>query len=396
MILISKDSKGKVRVVDISYTFDSPVYTIRRKTGLFNGKMSEQPNITVDKGKVKRTLLQQVELEFDSRVKKYLDKGYQKYEELTDIPFDKISAEDISGLIADEKTNQAGIIKPMLAKDYNKCSINVLERDWYGSRKIDGVRCLLSWTGTEIIATSRGGNNYNASTTHIRNNKQLIQFFKDQPKFVLDGELYKHGLSLQQISGISRLEEPSERTEQLEFWIYDLIDLGALTLSFLDRLDVLLQMQEEYFSEAVFDPYNEQKIKFVPHKKMSGYAAVDLNHNRYITEGYEGIVVRDPEKEYGIGKRDNRMIKYKKYTDEEFIITGFEEGLREEDFVFTCRTKDDKEFKAKPVGTRELKEQYRNDMNNIIGKTATVKFFYYSEDNIPLQPVLKSIREYGE
>jgi hypothetical protein len=46
-------------------------------------------------------------------------------------------------LVGSEKTNQAGIIKPMLAKDYNKCSLNVLEQDWYGSRKIDGGEVLM-------------------------------------------------------------------------------------------------------------------------------------------------------------------------------------------------------------------------------------------------------------
>jgi DNA ligase-1 len=129
---------------------------------------------------------------------------------------------------------------------------------------------------------------------------------------------------------------------------------------------------------------------------MNGYAAIDLNHDRYVSEGFEGIVVRDPDKEYGIGKRDNRMLKFKKYMDAEFKIIGFEEGLRDEDFVFTCVTDEGKEFKAKPIGSREIKDDYRDNMNDIIGKMATVKFFYYSEDKIPLQPVLKSIRGYGE
>ena len=52
------------------------------------------------------------------------------------------------------------------------------------------------------------------------------------------------------------------------------------------------------------------------------------------------------------------------------------------------------EFKAKPMGSRELKQIYRNDIDKIVGKMATVKFFYYSEDGVPLQPVLKCIRDY--
>lgn len=142
MILISKDSKGKVRVVDINYTFNDPVYTISRKTGLFQGKMVDQPDLTIERGKVKRTILEQVELEYNSLVKKYLDKGYQKYEELTDILFTNITSEQISELIGEDKVNQEGIIKPMLAKDYKTSKLTILERNWYGSRKIDGGEIL--------------------------------------------------------------------------------------------------------------------------------------------------------------------------------------------------------------------------------------------------------------
>ena len=46
------------------------------------------------------------------------------------------------------------------------------------------------------------------------------------------------------------------------------------------------------------------------------------------------------------------------------------------------------------MGSRELKEQYRNDLANLIGKYATVKFFYLSDEGTPLQPTLKAIRDY--
>ena len=88
------------------------------------------------------------------------------------------------------------------------------------------------------------------------------------------------------------------------------------------------------------------------------------------------------------------MVKFKMYQDAEFEITGISEGLREEDMCFTLVTEDGIEFKAKPMGSRELKQQYRNDLQNLIGKMATVKYFYLSDDGTPLQPVFKAIRDY--
>ena len=117
-------------------------------------------------------------------------------------------------------------------------------------------------------------------------------------------------------------------------------------------------------------------------------------HNQYVAEGWEGCVARDVSKPYKYGGRGMEMVKFKMYQDAEFEITGLSEGLRPEDMCFTLKTAEGIEFKAKPMGSRELKEQYREDLPNLIGKMATVKFFYLSDEGTPLQPVLKAIRDY--
>jgi hypothetical protein len=88
------------------------------------------------------------------------------------------------------------------------------------------------------------------------------------------------------------------------------------------------------------------------------------------------------------------MVKFKLYKESEFIITGLSEGLRDEDMCFTLETADGIPFKAKPMGSRDIKDQYRKDLNQLIGRMATVKYFYLSDEGTPLQPVLKSIRDY--
>ena len=117
-------------------------------------------------------------------------------------------------------------------------------------------------------------------------------------------------------------------------------------------------------------------------------------HNQYVAEGWEGCVARDISKAYKYGGRGQEMVKFKMYQDAEFEITGISEGLRPEDMCFTLITEDGIEFKAKPMGSRELKGQYREDLDKLIGKMATVKFFYLSDEGTPLQPVLKAIRDY--
>ncbi len=142
---------------------------------------------------------------------------------------------------------------------------------------------------------------------------------------------------------------------------------------------------------------DELRIQVVPHALVTGDNKKDQImelHNQYVAEGWEGCVARDVSKPYKYGGRGQEMVKFKMYQDAEFEITGISEGLREEDMCFTLITEDGIEFKAKPMGSRELKQQYREDLDKLIGKMATVKFFYLSDEGTPLQPVLKAIRDY--
>jgi hypothetical protein len=117
-------------------------------------------------------------------------------------------------------------------------------------------------------------------------------------------------------------------------------------------------------------------------------------HNEAIAKGYEGLVVRDPEKEYKPGARDSRMMKIKIFSDSEFLITGLSEGLRDEDMCFTLQTEDGTEFKAKPLGDRAQKQWYRDHLDEIIGQVGIVKYFGMTsgEHPVPNLPVFKAIR----
>lgn len=388
--LITRDSKGKIRVVEVSYESTSSGYVIHRTTYQYRGKQTEQPDIEITKGKAKRTLLEQVELEYASYLKKYQDKGYKL------IPGDisQYKEEDLNKILPEHTTDANGFKKHMLAKQSEKVATSTFDKlkYWWASRKIDGTRCSFYWDGFQIKTASRGGGNYNMAVWQMIEHPQLIKFFKEHPDYILDGELYKHGKSLQQISGAVRKEK--ESTPWLEYYIYDVMIPDMI---FEERLKVLNEIKEEL--ELDFQPEreweeNELKFQMVPHEKVTGWNAIKKLHDAYVEEGWEGCVIRDPNKAYKFGGRSSEMIKVKMYQDAEFEITGLSEGLREEDMCFTLVTDDGIEFKAKPMGSRELKQQYREDLDNLIGKMATVKFFYLSDEGTPLQPVLKCIRDY--
>lgn len=395
--LISKDSKGKIRVVNISYDWDKDLngYVIRRFTSQYGGKITTQPIILVDKGKgigkARRTVSEQAKLEYDSRVNKYMDKGYKKLPKSIDL----YTKEELDALLPEETTDSEGNLKPMLAKDFHDVATSVLEKQWwYASRKIDGVRCLMFVRDGEIHTSSRGGKNYDSSTYHITCNPKLKKFMLDNPTLILDGELYIHGYSLQTLSGLARLKKETDKCDELQYYIYDVVDTNK---TFEERLEILDHIKDEL--QLDFEPNKtfedgDLQIQMVPHVKVEGWVQIKKTHDSYVKEGFEGAVIRRPDKKYGVNKRTNDMVKVKEYQDGEFEIIGFSEGLRPEDMVFVCVTEDGKEFEAKPVGPRELKHEYLERIDEIIGKMATVKYFSFSDGGTPTQPVLKCIRDY--
>ena len=397
-ILVTKDNKGKTRVVEISYEWDDAQhgFVIRRKTYQYGGKVTVQPEIWIYKGKVKRTVSEQARLEYNSHLKKYTDKGYKLLPSSIKINNAVAVEAFVEEHLGNGVTDSNGFKKHMLAKQADKVATSVFDKIkyWYGSRKIDGVRCSFYWKDGEVRTASRGGGDYDASTSFMRHNPKLIQFFEEHPDIVLDGELYKHGKSLQQISGAARLEKDTAGMNWLEYYIYDVMDS---TKTFEERLDILHDITDElnlgFNPEREWDD-GELKFQIVPQETVVGWANIQKLHDKYVGEGFEGIVIRDPSKVYNFGGRTNAMIKVKMYKDAEFEIVGYSEGLRPEDMVFVCKTKEGKEFEAKPMGPRELKWEYLDRMDEIIGKMATVKYFYLSDEGCPLQPVLKCIRDY--
>ena len=203
------------------------------------------------------------------------------------------------------------------------------------------------------------------------------------PDLILDGELYKHGWPLSKISGMCRLKYKIEQMKELQFHCYDIIDMNK---TFSERLDVLKNIEKQLRLTS--------KIQILEHVDVSGYDNVIELHNQFVSEGYEGLVLRNPDSKYKSSVKDERMIKVKMFDDDEFEIVGYADGLRPEDMCFVLKTKQGCEFKAKPIGDRELKQWYLNNMDKLIGKMGTVKYFGYTntECKVPNLPVFKCVR----
>ena len=178
-----------------------------------------------------------------------------------------------------------------------------------------------------------------------------------------------------------RLETLDPKHKELSFNCYDIVDE---TMNFINRLEILTDIR----SKAPYD----SKLQIVEHC-YTKLEDIDAYHDKFISEGYEGAVIRDADMPYKSGGRDRRMQKLKRFSDLDAIITGISEGLRDEDFVFIMKLDNGIEFEAKPIGDRELKRWYRENLDNIIGEYGTVKYFNITPDGKPNLPVFLRVRD---
>ena len=397
--MLGKSSTNKFRfsVVETDEKWHEPEhgYIIQRSYGQVNGKTTLSPAIIVDKTKQKRTWKEQLDLQYKSEVKKFLDKGYIKTEKHPN----EYTIEELNSLFGEVKTGQDGIVKPELAKQADKVTNpKIFDKEYYASRKINGVRCLIWYKNGEIHTSSRGATNYDLALYHILSHHTLIKFFENHPDAILDGEVYLKGLTLNFISGICRTQKTAYDGKDLQFYWYDIVKLDK---PFTERY----QLIQDWAKEMNLLPFNPDRknndtdlaIQVLPHIKISGWGNMKKLHDEYVKDGWEGLVIRLASSVYKPGARTNDWIKIKEYHEAEYPIVGLSEGLREEDMCFILETSSGQKFNCKPMGDREQKQWYREHLDELIGKPFTIKYFEMSGvegSDIPQQPIGICIRDY--
>lgn len=395
--LLGKASTGKFRfaVVECDEEWHEHGYVIQRSYGQVGGKTTLSPKIIVDRTKQKRTWKEQYTLQFNSETKKFLDKGYVEVEKHPK----EYTLDELQSIFGEVKTNQYGVIKPQLAKQADKVTNpKIFEKKWLISRKLDGVKALFYYKDGVIHTASRGGEDYDAATTHLREDPKLLKFFEAHPTVILDGELFVRGKTLQQISGAARMEKNAYDCDWLQYWVYDCYDSSNVDMIASDRYKFLMLELCDNCDIPMYltieDDEHNVPIRLLLHEYVEGWDNMKKLHDKWVAEGFEGAVITDPSKPYKVGSRCNNLIKIKQYKSEDFTVVGYKLGLRgSEDMTFTCALEDGRTFEAMPVGDRATKAEYVKSFDNKYrGHKAECTFFNYSDDGIPTQPKLRIFR----
>ena len=270
----------------------------------------------------------------------------------------------------------ATIPLPMLAHDYHKRGKGSVF-PCYVQPKLDGTRCIgIPQKG--LFSRMR------KAFPHL---EHIVSELNQLPSdVIMDGELYTHELTFQEIVGLVKKETLREgneaRQQKIKYHVYDLVMGGT----FEERHAIL---------QALLKRHKFKHIVPVLTERCASEVAMKAKHNEYVAAGFEGIMLRNPAGLYK-NSRSVDLLKYKEFMDEEFKVVGFTEGEGQEKgcVIWVCETEEGKRFSCRPRGTREERKEWFTNGAAYVGEMLTVRFQELSDGGVPRFPVGIAFRNY--
>ncbi len=269
------------------------------------------------------------------------------------------------------------LFKPMLAKDFHDYPITSFDHV-FSQPKLDGARCIAKADGLY----TRQGKIYE-SVPHI--SEDLALFFQTFPNAMLDGELYadKNVADFNTIMSLVRKKAPdsqrlADSKAAIQYHVYDYPTTGG-------RFE--FRHRSILADSIIFG----DSIVVVPTEKVRDHAHLDELNAKYLSEGYEGQMVRVGEESYE-NKRSKTLLKRKEFLDNEFRVISIAEGVGNRSgmagfITYELGDGTDRTFKSGIRGSHAYCKELLRDAESYKGGTGTVRYFELTPDGIPRFPV---------
>ena len=247
------------------------------------------------------------------------------------------------------------------------------------SRKLDGIRCIVR----DGIALSRSGK-------PIRN--AYIQSVLGKPEFnLLDGELMVGAPNDAKAFSNATSGVMSEDGEpDFVFHVFD--------MSTMRGFETRLTMAKSIVKKA-----RSKHLKIVEHVQINSMEELDALEERFLTEGFEGVMLRSLDGPYKLGRSsvtEGHLLKVKRFSDSEAEIIGYVEEVTSKDRTpkdalgkFICRMPNGIEFGVGGGFSREERIEFWKKKDAMIGKIVKYKYFEVGMKDAPRFPSFLGIRD---
>lgn len=332
--------------------------------------------------------------EVESRYKQKRKQGYKFLDEIKDDSWSTPVKEDalltyLETYLPYDRTTADGTLLPMLAKTFNNTNNKIFNKTpiRIGQYKINGLRCIISakrnntdmFKPISLRFQSREGTYWNSLSnledyllTVIPNeflNKMIDEDWE------LDGELYLPGYKVNEINHFVK-DPKCKENKFIQYWCYDAIIDDTPQYRRLDILGQVFENRTYEFTSLNNHLNNKERFIYINNYTIENEDDAVKHRNLFINLGFEGLILRDPDKEYQIGKRNSSMIKFKDVMEGSFkIIDIYPEGISRNIPLFLCKNDINNEtFEVHINGTLKDQEKYLYSKDKFIGKTLYIAF----------------------
>ena len=290
--------------------------------------------------------------------------------------------------------------KVALAHPYSPSRVDFVKEEWYGSRKLDGVRCICRKEGNSVNFYSRNGKEF------LTLDRIADEIRKIPGNFIIDGEIClvdQNGN--EDFQGIMKEIRKKDHTiENPKLFVFD-----YLTIEEFDNHKGTTCLSERLRNgyDILPENINSDRLDFLPQERITSEEQFTEMAKDAEINGFEGIMVR---KNIGYeGTRSHNLLKVKKFHDAEYTvlecvngtIRWTENGQQVEKECLSSIIIEHKGYRVS-VGSgfsKEQREFYLNRHDELIGKTVTIQYFEETQNQMggySLRfPVVKHIYKNG-
>ena len=329
--------------------------------------------------------------EIESRIKAKRKEGYKELSELKDsgpveIKDDIALINYLYTYLPKNNTTDDGFTLPMLAKVL-KDNKPFDKRRYLGQYKINGVRCIIGAIKTNdlfnpirLTYRSREGTDWTPKLSWMDEvikpelEDDLLDAMLEEGA-CLDGELYLPGYKVNDINSFVKNEKLPQHF-QLQYWCYDIaidnMSYGARRKFRTENINRICYTFDTYDQHL----NNKSKLILLPDVAICDIDDATRFRDKFISLGFEGLIIRDVSSAYQFGARNLAMLKYKRVDDAKFkIVDVVPEGVRTTLCKFVLRNDIIAElFEATGNFDHSRQEYILKHKEDFIGKLATCEY----------------------